>query len=185
MKSLDIFPTKMFEYRLDPADSFNLLNEVMRKEDTLKIISSIRQTQSTEEYMTDYPNTKEKPGVKLENLEHIFTILENKFGEYNTSFNVTSYWIAVYLKSGFHGLHNHNTTITEHENYSGIIYLTDIGCTTFYSTSPSSFDKMYTSNSEMGKIIIFPSTLPHAVEPTYHEENKRYVIAFNCEMKNK
>lgn len=185
MIGLDLFPTKFFEIQLDTGDAFNLLKEIMRKEDEIKIISSTRQIQSIEEYATDFSYQDDSKVVKLENLEKVFNIIKNEFDKNNSLIEVIDYWTAIYLKTGYHGLHTHKNNILDKCNYSGIIYLSDLGGTTFYSPSLTSFESNFVSKSEMGKILIFPSNVPHAVNATLVEENKRYIVSFNCEIRNK
>jgi hypothetical protein len=184
MIGLDLFSTKFFELQLDQVDAFNLLNEIMRKEDEMKIISSTRQSQSVEEYITDYSSSNSHT-VKLDNIDKVFQIIKSSFESYNADIDIISYWTAVYIKTGYHSLHIHKGNILDKCNYSGVIYLSDLGQTTFFSVSPTSFEASYVSVSKMGKVIMFPSTVPHAVDPTYDENNKRYIISFNCEIKNK
>lgn len=185
MNGLDLFPIKVFESQIDQVDSFNLLNEILRNQDEMKIISSTRQEQSIEEYITDYPYNQESKVVQLETLDKIFDDIKSIFTQWNSSFEVINYWTAVYIKNGHHGLHNHSNGVLDRCNYSGIIYLSDLGETTFFSTSPSSFESTFVFKSKMGKVLIFPSTLPHMVHPTLNGENSRYVVAFNCEIRNK
>lgn len=185
MNGIDVFPTKFFEFQLDKVDSLNILNEIKRKEKDIKLISSTRQFQSVNDYITDYHTPSNSGDVIIENLDKVFKPIEVYFNQYNADFRVIGYWTAVYIKNGFHTLHNHQEFILDKRNYSGIIYLSDIGGTTFYSTSPSSFQTIFYSKSSMGKVLIFPSSIPHDVEPTFDEKNKRYIISFNCEIRYK
>ena len=185
LNATDLFPTRFFHFKIDQVDAFNLLNEIKRKEEDIRLISSVREHQSLDEYATDYPQQRGDCVVELEHLNKIFCNIKDQFDKNNSTIDIKLYWTAIYLKNGYHQLHNHKDNILDNCNYSGIIYLSDLGGTTFYSVSPTSFESRFFLKSEMGKIIIFPSLLPHAVEPTHNEENKRYVVAFNCEIRNK
>jgi len=114
----------------------------------------------------------------------VFDKVKTAFEENNSIIDIEQYWTAIYTKTAYHSTHNHASNILDKINYSGILYLTDIGSTNFYSTNPSSFENKFYSKSEVGKILIFPSTIPHSVEPTM-DESKRVVVAFNCEIRNK
>jgi hypothetical protein len=184
MIGLDLFPIRFFEIRLDQVDAFNVLNEILRKEEDIRLISSTRQTQSATEYITDYPYQQDDKIVELESISSVFDKVKNTFEENNSTIDIGGYWTAIYSKTAHHGTHDHSSNILDRINYSGILYLTDIGSTTFYSTNPSSFENRFYSKSEVGKILIFPSTIPHSVEPTL-DESKRVVVAFNCEIRNK
>jgi len=184
MIGLDLFPIKFFEIRLDQVDAFNVLNEILRKEDEIRLISSTRQNQSADEYATDYPYNKDSVIVELESISSVFNKVKTTFEENNSIIDIDQYWTAIYTKTAHHSTHNHSSNILDKINYSGILYLTDIGHTTFYSTNPSSFENKFDSKSEVGKILIFPSTIPHSVEPTM-DESKRVIVAFNCEIRNK
>ena len=63
-------------------------------------------------------------------------------------------------------------------NYSGILYLTDHGNTTFFSGNPSSFDNDFSVDPEVGKVVLFPSTLVHSATDNA-SEHERIVVAFN------
>ena len=184
LNGLDLFPIRFFEINLDQVDAYNVLNEILRKEDEIKLISSTRQLQSADEYITDYPYNSHSAIVELESMGLVFDKVKTVFEENNSIIDIDQYWTAIYTKTAHHSTHDHSSNILDKINYSGILYLTDIGHTTFYSTNPSSFYNDFKINSQLGKIIIFPSTIPHSVEPTM-DESKRVVVAFNCEIRNK
>ena len=184
MIGLDLFPIKFFEIRLDQVDAFNVLNEILRKEDEIRTISYARQDQPNDEYCTDYPYSKDDIIIELESMNLVFDKIKKKFEENNSIITIDRYWTAIYTKTAHHQTHDHSNNILDKVNYSGILYLTDMGSTTFYSTNPSSFENIFRSRSEVGKILIFPSTIPHSVQPIL-DESKRVVVAFNCEIRNK
>jgi hypothetical protein len=66
IQGLDLFPTKFFEVKIDQVDAFNVLNEILRKEDEIRMISSTRQNQSNEEYATDYKVNANQKNVELD-----------------------------------------------------------------------------------------------------------------------
>jgi len=184
LNGLDLFPTRFFEMRLNQVDAFNVLNEILRKEDKIRLISSTRQHQSADEYATDYAYKSEDNIVELESMGLVFDKIKSIFEENNSIISFDDYWTAIYTKTAHHSMHDHLSNILDKLNYSGILYLTDIGSTTFFSTNSLSFENKFQIKSEVGKIIIFPSIVPHSVEPTL-DESKRVVVAFNCEIRNK
>jgi len=184
MIGLDLFPVKFFEIRLDKVDAFNVLNEILKKEDEIRLISSTRQNQSADEYATDYSFDQDQKVVELESINSVFDKIKTAFEENNSIIDIYQYWTAIYTKTAHHLTHDHADNMLDRLNYSGILYLTDLGSTTFYSTNPSSFENKISLDSEVGKIIIFPSKIPHSAQPTM-DESKRVVVAFNCEIRNK
>ena len=179
MKGLDVFSTKFFEHKIDTSDAYNIINEILRKRDQIKLISSTSQRQSTEVYQTDYTDP-----VKLETFESIISKINAQFEKYNAIFTLREYWASIYKFEGHHPLHNHSFGLTDYANYSGILYLSSIGNTTFFSTSPTSFESSVDIQSEVGKIVLFPATLPHVYQPTFVESNERFVVAFNGNLIN-
>jgi hypothetical protein len=179
MRALDVFPTKFFEFNIDRNDAYNVINEILRNREQIKTISSTTQPQSTDVYQTDFCDP-----IKLETFEQIIQNISSKFAEYNSTFVLKEYWTAIYKSFGWHNLHNHNYGITDTINYSGILYLSDIGSTTFFSDSPTSFESSVNIQSQTGKIIFFPAKLPHVYEPTLVEANERFVVPFNGSLTN-
>lgn len=178
MRVLDVFPSRFFDILLEKQDAFNVLNEILRKKEELKTISAVSQKQSVENYITDYDNP-----VELETFRIVISKIEEMFKQYNLSFNLSSYWTSIYTGSGFHTLHHHQMKRVSDSNYSGILYLSDIGSTEFFSCSPSSYDNYLCIPSEFGKVVMFPSIIPHTYSPTHNDNNIRYVVPFNFELR--
>lgn len=180
--ALDVFPTRFFEMKLDQVDAFNVLNEILRKEDEIRMISSTRQEQSSDCYATDFSSYKDDIRIDLKSMDLVFELIRKNFEENNCTISFRKYWTAIYSKTAHHSTHNHYFGILDRFNYSGILYLTDIGGTNFFSTNPSSLETDFHSHSRMGKILIFPSALPHSVEPMMNDA-KRVIVSFNCEIR--
>lgn len=179
MNSIDLFATKFFEFFIDRVDVYNIINDILRNKEQIKIISSTTQQQSDEVYKTDYFDP-----IKIDSFDFAIEKVNKEFRKFNMNYQIHNYWTAIYNDSGFHGMHNHLETSVDQHNYSGILYLSAIGHTTFFSNAPSSFHKKATINSDIGKVIFFPSDLPHCYEPVNSSNNERYIIAFNGSLKN-
>lgn len=111
----------------------------------------------------------------------------DSFKEFEIQCNISNCWFAVYDKNAVHLPHIHSTDIGPklglHSpgQYSGILYLTSIGDTIFYSPNALSRDMTFNSQSTFGKVIIFPSQLIHSVGP-HNQDVLRYVISFNMSL---
>ena len=179
MIELDVFPTRFFQFDINPEETFNVLNEVLSIKDRLELVSMAQSDQYIGNYQTDFFSPTE-----LKNFETVINkIVAPNFTKNNLKFKMKMYWTARYKKYGFHTMHNHIFHFFDNVNYSGIFYLGDNGSTEFFNVSPTSVNTKFLVESVLGKIILFPSTIPHCYSPILECENERYIIAFNCEIK--
>ena len=169
----DIFPTKMFEVKANKDVCYSILDEIVSNENRLKLVSLSSQKQSVEDYVTDYDDP-----IKLPQFESVIQNMKFDGGE----LTLNRYWVASYKNNAFHHMHIHKGYCMDKCNWSGILYLSDIGFTEFFSTNPTSFFNMSRVKSEFGKIIMFPSNLPHSFTSDPMTHNKRYIVAFNFEL---
>lgn len=176
---LQVFPTNLFEFQVqENALLLSLLEEIDSKKDQISLVSSTSETQSVDNYKTDYSCP-----VELQNFEKIFDHLkehcESRFG---IKIKLCEYWTAIYKNGSFHQKHVHNFTILDEINYSGILYLTNHGETIFYNSSLYSYENIFKYPSRLGNIILFPASMVHEVECHIGSENERYVVPFNINM---
>ena len=175
--AFELFPIKIFKFNIETDLLIRLTSEVLEKKDKIDIISFLNEERSPEIYSTDYQDP-----IRLESFEDVAEKLEEYFKSENTHFKLRKYWTAIYNKNATHLMHNHFGGVLDKTNYSGILYLSSIGSTTFYSTNPMSMETTYEENSESGKIVMFPSALPHSVNSSTIDGEIRMVVAFNCEL---
>lgn len=176
--SFDIFPTKFFQLDVEDSLCYELLRDIDSNRREMELINNTHNKQPSEDYITDYRNP-----VKLKVFDSIMENLKAFFGNIGYDFILRDYWTAIYNGFGSHTIHTHKGNITNHANYSGILYLTSIGSTEFFSSCPHSWDKVFTYPSQFGKILMFPSMLPHHAVNEVKLDNERYVVAFNADLK--
>lgn len=123
--------------------------------------------------------------------QDLFEWIDSCLEEIRKNFNLpfekiksTNAWINKQTNGGFHAPHDHPASIL-----SGILYLTsqETGKTIFSNIDEwrnnifiaGAFKRQMTAiNSIAGKLVIFPSSLKHAVS-SYKENKDRYTISFN------
>jgi hypothetical protein len=177
---IDLFPTKFFSMKIEDDLLSSLTKEVYERREDLKRLSWATQQQSCENYITDYYNSK-----KYESFDQVNDILKSAFLEKELKFDLYKYWTAFYKKYSIHEMHTHKDKILVRHNYSGILYLTNIGSTQFFSTNPSSFHNTLGVNSDYGSIVMFPANIPHQVITDNFDSNvERCIIAFNFGLSN-
>jgi uncharacterized protein (TIGR02466 family) len=101
---------------------------------------------------------------------------------------ISSMWLNIHSKHGFNHVHVHSGAW-----YSGVYYIAcseKSGNITFLDPRPGSemsfYDKVVDSKNHSicpnsGDLILFPSWLPHLVEPNLSEDN-RISVSFNIEL---
>jgi hypothetical protein len=170
-----IFPTELIEYQLDNDLVSKVLEEIsIKREEILDTYIEEHPEGDIDVYYTDYTNP-----AQLNSIESILEALKEDFNRKGLKARINNYWVAAYRRYAEHSTHNHREGIQDTVNFSGIIYLSNIGQTNFYSDSISSTDYLFKSFSNAGKIIMFPSTLLHSV-PSHNTEDWRYVVSFNA-----
>jgi len=173
----DVFPCRLYMGKI--KNHFEILKEIDEKLNDITIVSRNTQIQSSEDYLTDYNSP-----ISLRSFEDcihdFFLELRQDLG---LDVELIKYWTAIYTKSGNHSIHTHRENIISANNYSGVLYLSSGQGTTLFSSNPSSFDSEVQVYSEIGDIILFPSSLPHCYYPKNITENKRTIISFNVNIR--
>lgn len=165
MNDLDVFPIKFFEHDLPKEYCDDLLKEIKDKHPTSAV------------YYTDYDDP-----VKLDLITVLERDLRITFEHAGLEFKLSQYWVSIYRDDAMHPPHTHKENVFHRDNYSGILYLTDIGSTSFYNPSTCMFQKNSLKiQSEYGKIVMFPSDMIHWAEPT-RSDKYRYVVPFNFQL---
>ena len=179
IETVDIFPSKFFSYKIADQELLQkIYNEVYQKREQIKGVSWATQSQSTDVYITDYSNT-----VKIESFHDAIRLLIDEMNQNGILMKMVLYWTSLYKNTAVHPMHNHYVNILQPYNYSGILYLTNSGSTDFFSNNPSSFEQVRSVESDAGRFILFPSSIPHQVSTTLESDQERCVIAFNCELR--
>ena len=133
-----------------------------------KKTSSFYTEHHSDNYFTDYKNP-----TKLHQYEILINTVANKYSNEGYSFNLLSYWTAIYGKNSIHNVHQHDTTDV---NFSSILYLTNGGATSFLSSNSTATQREHHETSTVGKLIIFPSSLWHYA--SYKDESERIIISY-------
>jgi hypothetical protein len=177
IEAINVFPTTIMQLRIDPQACINLLEEIDSKKNTMKIISNTTQQQKIENYITDY----ERP-LKLEWFEKIWNqAVTKEFRENGKEISLVTYWSAIYGADATHQKHTHSLGYLDSgANYSGILYLTSLGHTSFFSPNHTALESQYEHISAFSKMIFFPSTLLHEVKAHSQNDTQRYVVSFNA-----
>ena len=92
-------------------------------------------------------------------------------------------WVSCYIgQQANHPLHNHYAGYGKKMHYSGILYLSDVGVTDFLSSDATAILSQHQEHSQIGKVIYFPSVIPHLYRPDQLDGNTRYTLPFNFEL---
>ena len=162
MKKFDPFYYENCFYKYKIKININEINQ------TILLLKSVKKTEQTTTYkllnVLNFPVLK---NLKLQ----ITEILNLK------NLLLTNSWAQLYNKGDKHSVHTHPNSV-----YSGIIYLNSkkSSPTVFYDRN---FNK-YFHQSKKNTLILFPSHIPHGVEPLNKDE-QRLIISFNTIKMNK
>ena len=165
----NIFPTTIRRFEFNNDEISPLLDEVFKNKKNIKKNSFFYSVNHYENYYTDF-----KKPTKLREYEMLMNLIANQFHSKGFNFVLGDYWTAIYGKNSAHNTHNHKSI---NYNFSSILYLTNGGSTSFISSNNTSGEKTYLEMAEVGKLIIFPSSLWHYV--TYNESSERIIISSN------
>jgi hypothetical protein len=181
IEELDLFPTKFFSIKLEENELLSpLTKEVYENREEIKSLSWATQEQSCENYITDFVKPKQ-----YASFNRISEYLRYNFSEMGYAFDMDMYWTAFYKKFSIHEIHAHKPSILTDTNYSGVLYLSSIGSTNFFSSNPSSFYNTIQIESEYGRIVMFPSNVPHQAITNFDSDVERCIIAFNFRLATK
>ena len=156
------FPTLFFQTYLNVKMCERIRNEILEEA-------------GDQEFFTSYGD--------MFNWQHdLESALKKQFADEELSFKITSSWAQVYRDKACHPPHTHKVNIFDSSNYSGILYLSNGGNTSFYKQDKSVFqENSMQIHSEFSKVVLFPSDLIHWAEPTLTDE-PRIVAPFNCKL---
>tara|TARA_R100001163_G_C5059416_1_gene196115 strand:- start:1636 stop:2190 length:555 start_codon:yes stop_codon:yes gene_type:complete len=174
LDKFNIFPTEIISFQFSTEEIQPLINEISKNKKKIKQTSSFyNDVGGVGKYYTDYANP-----IKLHEYEKLMIMVGNYFINNNKTFNIENYWSAFYLENSIHETHNHVNFIKEKtHNYSTVLYLSNTGGTKFFSSNNTSLIDDITIQSQVGKIIFFPSNLLHS--GINNEKGERIIISSN------
>ena len=173
LSKFDIFPTEIISFKFSKEEIQPLLDEISKKKNKIKQTSAFYNGKQIGKYFTDYLNP-----TKLHEYEKLMIMVGNYFINNNKTFNIGTYWSAIYLQNSIHQTHNHvNFTKDNTHNYSTVLCLSNIGGTKFFNSNSTSAMDEITILSEVGKLIFFPANLLH--NGTNDERGERIIISSN------
>ena len=102
---------------------------------------------------------------------------------FRKKYNITELWGNISSKYCYNSIHTHSYVGHGAEPYkslSGVIYLqTPEDCGGLRIHNPIFIDQNYYYEPKVGSVIVFPTTLPHAVETNLSDKD-RISLAFNA-----
>ena len=184
MKKVDLYPSTIY---LDNIYNNNFITEALKvskdlsKNDTKLNDCSVR---------LGWQSTKELYNIPLFSklADAILIITKKNILQKNIQPFISSMWLNVQGTNGFNHTHVHSGGW-----YSGVFYLKcceKSGNITFTDPRPGAEMSLYhqftngeiqTISPKPGDLILFPSWLPHLVEPNYSNDD-RISVAFNIEL---
>jgi len=171
----ELFATKMLYARVDGGTVLkDIMSEIQDNRSEIETLSRMFEHQDIKNYATDF-----RFPVRIKAFESLMENIKVMFKEDGYNFDLKTYWTAIYNDTAIHNMHIHKFSVLDEINYSGILYLSDIGETMFYSPNPTSQQLQYCEYSEAGKIIMFPSNIPHWVTQHKQSDCERVVMSFN------
>ena len=175
LNNFNIFPTEITTFEFNKEEIQPLLDEISKSKEKIKETSKYYSNQGgVGEYYTDFGGNP----VKLYEYEKLMIMVGNYFSNRQKSFKVTNYWSALYYDNAIHEAHNHVNFLKQNTcNYSSVLSWTNTGGTKFFSSSPTSLDYHAVVNSQVGKLIFFPSNLLHS--GVNNTNGERIIISSN------
>lgn len=171
----ELFATKMLYARVDGGTTLkDIMSEIQSKRSDIETLSRMFEHQDVKNYATDF-----RFPVQIKAFESLMDDIKAMFKEDGYNFDLKTYWTAIYNDTAIHNMHIHKYSVHDEINYSGILYLTDIGETMFYSPNPTAQQLEYCEYSQAGKIVMFPSNIPHWVNQHKQSDCERVVMSFN------
>jgi len=171
MRSVDFFPIKCFLTKIESYQ--DILAEAILNKEKIQEVSIAQGRTCSPNHFTDFGGTVKNKSFE-ENLKKALLPLVE---EHKLQVDVIDYWTAFYQEGSLHEPHLHKDHIFDRCNYSGILYLTSIGGTDFFSPHNMSDQSIVTVNGTAGDVFIFPSLLPHTFAQSV--QGDRVIISFN------
>lgn len=178
MQPVPVFPTMFYETKINIDLAYDIIKEIKELEPTIRNISEATQPHPVSQYSTDFS----KPlHINLFH-DHVVPFLESEVEKIGYKFKLTSSWVSCYTgPHGSHPMHHHSGGWDGKTRYSGILYLSNIGYTDFFTSNMSAENYMHVVSSEVGKVVFFPSIVPHQYRTEQYDGNNRYTLPFNCD----
>lgn len=174
-----LFPTMFYETQIPRDLCFAVIEEIKSKQHMIDVVSESTQIQSVKAYSTDFPHPIRIEKFWNEVIPHLQMDWKNLGKE---MMNINS-WVSCYKgPSGHHPLHNHQVGYNSKLHYSAILFLSDVGTTDFFSIDATAIASQHTEKSSIGKVIFFPSIIPHQYRSEQLDGNIRYTLPFNFEL---
>jgi len=176
-----VFPTSIYEMHISRDLALHLLDEIKSNQKVIEVISSATQPHPISDYSTDYTDP-----LRFNTFwDEVVPDMNKSLVENDMQMEVVQSWVSCYSgPSGHHPLHNHSPGYGRAGAYSGILYLSDIGFTDFFSVAYQADETQYSVPSQLGKVVLFPSIIPHQYRPERYDGNARYVLPFNGYLEN-
>lgn len=173
-----LFPTLFYETKINENLAYDIIDEIKQLEPKVRNISEATQPHPISDYATDFSSP-----LRVE-LFHQYVVpqLSEEIAEIGYHLSMGTSWVSCYTgPHGSHPMHNHVEGYDGRINYSAILYLSNIGYTDFFTTSPTAANCMHSIKSEVGKVVFFPSIMPHQYRTEMYDGNSRYTLPFNCQ----
>ena len=176
-----LFPTLFYETRISKDLCFAILDEIKSKQGQIDTVSEATQIQPLSDYSTDFAHT-----IHIEHFwDHVVPQLQDEWRQLDKNMINIHPWVSCYTgPGGHHPLHNHTQMYDGRLHMSAIIYLSEVGMTDFFSTDATACTTQHCEKSEVGKVVFFPSIIPHQYRSEHFDGNARYTLPFNCELVN-
>tara|TARA_R110002020_G_scaffold118828_2_gene271515 strand:- start:297 stop:854 length:558 start_codon:yes stop_codon:yes gene_type:complete len=177
LEELDIFSVPIKKFQFQKEEITPLLNEYQeKKKDIIQRASFYQEEQSISDYATDFQNP-----ITLHEYEKLIILIRNYFENNNYIYRLHNYWTSIYNKKGYHKEHTHNSgshysPVTF--NFASVLHLTSVGGTEFYSPHFLGKEYEYSVKSNVGLLVIFPSSLLHT-SPSSNSSSEKVVISAN------
>lgn len=174
-----LFPTMFYETEIPKDLCFAVLDEIKSKQHCIDTVSEATQIQPLSDYSTDFAHT-----IRIDTFwNQVVPILQEQWHQYEKRMENINSWVACYTgPGGHHPLHNHSSGYDGRLHYSGILYLSDVGMTDFFTVDQTASHTQYCHKSRVGNVIYFPSIMPHQYRAEHFDGNARYTLPFNCEL---
>lgn len=182
IKELPLFPTIFYETYIEKDICLDIIAEIKSKEEEIKRISEATQPIPIDDYSTDFSVPIKMDLFEKEVVPRLQDYCERSL---NMRMEMLGSWISCYTGPfGAHPMHVHVNEYKCAMHYSAILYLSNIGTTDFFSASPITQYTQHSVQSEIGKVVFFPSIIPHQYRPDQWDGNNRYTLPFNVRFHN-
>jgi len=172
--SVNKFVTEFYEFQTDGYKNKKYLLEKIKKLEFNKSKNLSTTFKNYKNIIFENKDFKEFKDFICKNIEAVLSDATNK-----KQFEMISSWFQIYSKNQFHDFHAHGT----HENYYSCIYYVNAGkksANTVFAFPGYPYieiSKTFHILSKTGKMVLFPSYIPHYVEP--NQDTSRVIFSCN------